>query len=762
MDVVLIRSRTRLPAALACVLALAPTHAPRADEWALCAPSSLPPAPPAGRQSTTIEADSATLREDGVSVAEGNVILRTPERTITSHRMNYDEDAGRAEASGEVTVREREVFLEGHRLRANLKTGETVMDKAGFTHPDSHGRGEADRIETTPGTTVITDGSFTTCDPGSNAWRLEAKSLELDHESGIGTAHHARLKVLGIPILYTPWISFPIGSDRKSGLLAPSFGNSGKAGTSLTLPLYLNLAPNYDATLRPRFTSRRGEVLGGQFRYLTERGTGTFEAEGLPKDRITGQGRSLLSFRHQHRFAPRLQSRVEYASASDVDYLRDLGAGIAIANTDYLRRFAELTYETRSLWIETQVEDIQILKRLRTPGDPYQVVPRLALESRLPERNRRFNFDFRGELARFEHHSEMVASGTRVDLRPSASFPVRSSFGYLLPRATLHYTGYDLSGVHEDVSNNSSRSVPVLSVDSGLLFSREVAFQDRDLTQTLEPRLYYLRVPYRGQDHLPLFDAGSFTSGYDHMFRDNRFSGTDRIGDANRLTLALDTRLLDGGGEVFGARLGQMRHLRDRRVRLCTTLDPGSGKYGCREEDAAWERSRSTWIAALRARPRRSFTIGGAIEHDSDESRNRRLSLDLRYHPSPERIFNLGYRQFPLRTSSAADVQESIDEVTETVNLSAHRDLGQSFRVLGSASYALEDDTLTEFHTGLEYESCCWRMRLLGQRYRTVEKGAPAHENSVFLQWELKGLTGFGSGLDQSLARPIPGYRNHF
>ena len=265
MDVVLIRSRTRLPAALACVLALAPTHAPRADEWAVCAPSSLPPAPPAGRQSTTIEADSATLREDGVSVAEGNVILRTPERTITSHRMNYDEDAGRAEASGEVTVREREVFLEGHRLRANLKTGETVMDKAGFTHPDSHGRGEADRIETTPGTTVITDGSFTTCDPGSNAWRLEAKSLELDHESGIGTAHHARLKVLGIPILYTPWISFPIGSDRKSGLLAPSFGMSGKAGTSLTLPLYLNLAPNYDATLTPRWVEQRGFGLETEF-----------------------------------------------------------------------------------------------------------------------------------------------------------------------------------------------------------------------------------------------------------------------------------------------------------------------------------------------------------------------------------------------------------------------------------------------------------------------------------------------------------------
>ena len=763
MDAALIRRlRTGWPAALACVLALVPAHAPRAGDWALCAPSTLPPPPAADRQSSTLQADSARLREDGVSVTEGNVILRTPERTITSHRMEYDAAAGRAEASGEVTVREREVFLEGSRLRANLETGETVLEEARYSHPDSHGRGDAKRIENNPRTTVITDGSYTTCDPGSNVWRLEASSFELDRESGIGTARHARLRIFELPVLYIPWISFPIGSERKSGLLIPSFGTSDNVGTSLTLPLYLNLAPNYDATLRPRFTSRRGEVLGGQFRYLTERGAGTLEAEALPEDRITGDSRSLLSFRQRHRFASGLDSRVEYARASDIDYLRDLGTGTAVATTDHLRRFAELAYEVPTLRFEAQVEDFQILKETEDRLDPYRVAPRLALDSRLPERNRRLNFDFRGEITRFEHHTDMVASGTRLDLRPSVVFPLRSSFGYLIPRATLLYTGYDLDDVAENVSDSPSRVVPTFSVDSGLYFDHEARVGERRFTHTLEPRLFYLRVAHRDQDRLPLFDAGSLTFGYDHMFRENRFSGTDRIGDADRLTLALDSRLLDGGREVLAARLGKMRHFRDRRVRLCTTSDPGPdtnmNEYRC--DGATRDRGRSTWIAALKARPHRSFTLGGKFEHDGGESRYRAISLDLRYHPSPERIVNVGYRRFPLNTYSLNRVQESVRDVTESVSLSVHRDLGRNLRVLGSASYALEEDTMTERYAGLEYDSCCWRVRVVAQRY--LPSGSNEHESSVMLQWELKGLAGAGSGSDRSRIRPIPGYRNPF
>ena len=312
MDAALIRRlRTGWPAAFACLLALLPAQVSRAAEWGLCAPPTLPP-PPEEREASTLQADSAGLREDGVSVAEGNVVLSTPERTITSDRMDYDAAAGTAEATGEVTVREREVFLEGSRLHANLETGEIVMNDARFRHhvcADSHGRGDAKRVEHNPRSTVVTDGSFTTCDPGSRAWRLHADSLELDHESGVGTARHARLSFFDFPLLYTPWISFPIGGDRKTGFLIPTFGSSGSAGTSVTLPYYLNLAPNYDATLRPRLTSRRGEVLGGQFRFLTEGGTGTLEAEVVPEDRITGDSRSLLSFQHRQQPSRRMSIR---------------------------------------------------------------------------------------------------------------------------------------------------------------------------------------------------------------------------------------------------------------------------------------------------------------------------------------------------------------------------------------------------------------------------------------------------------------------
>ena len=745
------------------MLALVAPHASRAGDWALCAPSTVPPPPATDLETSTIEGDTASLRDDGVSVVEGNVALRTPERTITSARMEYHAEDGRAEASGRVAIRERDVFLQGSRLEANFETGEMVLEDATYSHPDSHGRGDAKRIENDPRRTVITGGSFTTCDPGTNAWRLEADSLELDRESGTGTARNAHLSFFGFPLLYTPWITFPIGSDRKSGFLIPTFESSDNTGTSLTLPYYLNLAPNYDATLWPRLTSRRGEVLGGQFRFLTEGGAGTLEAEVLPDDRITGDSRSLVSFRHRYGSTPGLESEVQYARASDVNYLRDLDTGAAVANTDYLRQSAEVAYELPGLRFEIGVENFQILKNTPDHLDPYRMAPRVALESRLLERNWNLNLDFHGEAARFEHHTDLVAAGTRLDLRPSMYVPVRSSFGYLIPRATLHFTGYDLDEVAGDVPDSLSRTVPSFSIDGGLYFDHDVTVGERRFTQTLEPRLFYLRVPHRDQDRLPLFDAGSFSFGYDHMFRENRFSGTDRIGDADRLTLALDSRLLDGGREVFAARFGTMQHFRDRRVRLCTTADPVPDDLTrCRDvgDPDALDPSRSIWIAALRARPHDAFTVGGTIEHDGSESRYRAVSLDLRYHPSPERIVNLGYRRFPQETVSAGEVQEWVRDTTESVTLSAHHDLGPNVRVLGSASYALEKDTTTELYTGLEFDTCCWSARVVGQRY--LPSGGTDHESSVVLQLELKGLTGFGSGADRSRIRPVPGYRNPF
>ena len=763
MDAALIpRIRTGWPAVLTCALALLPAQVSRATEWGLCAPATLPPPPIEGLRASTLQADSARLREDGISVAEGNVVLSTPERTITSRKMELDEEAGLAEASGEVTVREKEVFLEGGRVSANLETGEIVVDDAKFIHPDSHGRGDAKRVEHAGTTTTITDGSFTTCDPGSRGWRLEADSLELDHEAGVGTARHASLTFFDFPLFYTPWISFPLGGARKTGFLVPTFGSSGNAGTSATFPYYFNLAPNYDATLRPRLTSRRGEVLGGQFRFLTETGTGALEAEVLPEDRRTGDSRSLLSARHRYRLAPNFDSQVQYARASDIDFLRDLGTGTEAAHTDHLHRFANLVYDGPTLRFAAEVEDFQILEDTPERLDPYRVAPRLALQSRLPERTQRSHFGFRGEVARFDHRSRLVASGTRVDLRPSVAIPFRSSYGYLLPRVTLNYTAYDLEEAPDDVTSSPTRTVPSFSVDGGLYFDHVTGVGERRFTQTFEPRFHYLRVPYRDQDHLPLFDAGSLTSGYDHMFRDNRFSGRDRIGDADRLTLAIDSRLLDGGREVLGTRIGTMRHFRDREVRLCTTADPEPGSRHCpaSDESGREDRSPATWIAAARARPHRSFTIGGAIEDDGGRSRHRALSLDLRYHPSPERIINVGYRRFPLETTAAGQVQESVHDVTESVSLSAHRDLGPNVRVLGSASYALAEDTMTEVYTGIEFDSCCWRARVIGQRY--LAGGSTDHENSVMLQLELKGLSGLGGSTDRTRVRPIPGYRNPF
>ena len=751
MDVTLSRPGGAWLIALACTLSLVPARTSQAGEWPLCTPSTLPPPPAPGLETTTIEADSATLSRDGIPVAEGNVILKSPERTITSRRMEYDPETEHFEAAGEVTVRSREMFLQGKRLGAKLDADETVLHDASFSHPESHGRGEAERIENVPGATLITGGSFTTCDPGSNAWRLEAKTLKLDRESRTGTARHARLRIRDVPVFYLPWISFPLGSERKTGLLTPSFGLSEKLGTTITQPLYLNLAPSYDATLRLRTMSRRGIGLAGRFRYLTERGEGAIEAEGLPEDRVTHDARSLVSFRHRQRFIPGLGARLEYARASDADYLRDLGVGREAADTDHLRRLAEATYEIPGWRLETRFEEFQTLKTSPSPSDPYRILPQVALDSRLPERNRRLNYDLRGEITRFEHRSAGVASGARTDVQPSVSFPVRMASGYLLPRAALRHTRYDLDRFDDGAAETSSRVVPVLSFDSGLFFDRTLTLRDRRFTQTLEPRLHYLRVPYRDQDHLPLFDAGALTFGYDHLFRENRFAGTDRIGDADRLTLALETRLLDEGRDVLGLRLAHARHFRDRRVRLCTTADPTWRSFECPEDGggaASLRAPRSAWVAALETRPHQALAIGGSIGHDGGPSRKRPLTLDLRYRPSPGQAFSAGYRRIPTVTEIIRQATEITKKITESISFSTHRDIGRHVRIFGSVSHALEKGRLTTANAGLEYDSCCWRVRLLGERHLRSGNGAPAYENLIWLQWELKGWTGAEFGLN--------------
>lgn len=751
MDVTFFRPGAGARIALACtLLLLAPARALQADEWPLCAPSTLPPPPAPGLESTTIEADSATIPRDGIPVAEGNVVLQGPERTITSRRMEYDPETERFDAAGAVTVRSRDVHLRGERLQGELDSDRTVIHDASFSHPESHGRGEAERIENVPGATTISGGSFTTCDPGSNAWRLEAKTLKLDRESRTGTAYHARLKIRDVPVFYLPWVSFPLGSERKTGLLTPSFGTSGNLGTTITQPLYLNLAPNYDATLRLRSMSRRGIALAGRFRYLTGGGEGVIEAEGLPRDRVTDDARSFLSIRHRHRLASGLGARLAYERASDAGYLRDLDLGNEAANTDYLQQLAEVTYDVPGWGFEAGVEQFQTLEVSPGPEAPYRSLPRVALDSRFPERNRRFNYDLHGEIVRFEHRSPDVASGVRIDVQPGVSFPIRRPGGYVLPRAALRYTRYDLDRFDEDVPETSARMIPMLSVDGGLLFDRGFAWQERRFTQTLEPRIHYLRVPYRDQDHLPLFDAGSITFDYDYLFGENRFSGADRIGDADRLTLGLGTRVLNDGRDVLGFRVAHTRHFRDRRVRLCTAADPAWRNFDCPEDGgpASAHPPRTAWVAALEARPHRSLTIGGSIGDGGGASRQHPLALDLRYRPSPRQTLGASYRRIPVATKSIREVLERAVKTTKSITLSAHRDLGRHVRVFGSVSHALEEDRLTTSQAGVEYDSCCWRVRVLGQRYLRSGRNVPSYENLLLFQWELKGWTGAEFGLN--------------
>ncbi len=719
----------RLPLLLLPLLAaLLPARPAAANDWSLCPAVPLPAPPPAELAAPSLEADSATVREDGVSVLEGGALVRLPGLEVRSERIEYHLEEGFAETAAPGTLRARDLYLEGERLRAHFDSGLMVAEEAEFFYPPAHGRGAAARIEYDGRTTALESASYTTCPPGSNVWRMKAASLELDDETGVGTARHARLEVHGVPVLYTPWISFPWKGQRRTGFLAPIYRTSRSLGDELSLPFYLNLAPNYDAVLQPHFTQNQGELLGARFRYLGARGRGNVRAEAQASDPDGGGTRGAFLLNHRQRLARGLNAGLTYRRASDADYFRDLGSRLGVGrNANHLRSVGTLDYRLARWSFGARVEHFQIIQREDDPVDrrPYREAPRLTAASRFPERNRRLNFGISGSFTRFEHDTRPERRGERIGLRPSVSFPIRAPRGFLVSRATLRH------GSNHFENNSTSHTIPELSIDGGLAFDRTFELREgRRAVQSLEPRLFYLWVPYEEQDSVPLVDSGALTPGFDLLFRRQRYTGTDRVGDENRLALGVVNRLLVDGREVLEARLGGTRHFLERRIRLS-------------EGESA---SRSAWAADARVRPSPRVTLGGATAQEGGDSESRRTSLDLRYRPASGRVLNLGYHSVP--------------DVAEAVSLSFHRDLPKGLRIFGNASRDIAVDRITGIAAGLEYESCCWRLRAVVQRYDLNED---RYDESLFLQIGIKGLTGGGLGRDiENRLDQIPGFGNRF
>lgn len=707
----------------------------------VAAPVSLKPEISDG--STAVRALSIRGLRSVEVVAEGEAEIVRDDFRLRADRLSYNELTDEVVAEGNVSLERGEDRLTSTRGRLIVfeRTGEFEQPSYSFatttrsqeTGLDREivGRGEADLIRLEGENLYRLDNAtYTTCKPESSDWYIKAGELELDYDRKVGVARATSLVFKGVPLLYWPRMSFPLAEQRQSGFLVPTVGASNKTGFDMAVPYYWNIAPNYDATIVPRLMTRRGLQLGGEFRYLSQNFEGQTRFEWMPRDRITGEARGLGSVQHTHALTDRLRASVNLNAVTDDEYFEDLSTTLSIASRRNLLREGRLDYYG-SWWQASAMA--QGFQTLRDDFEaPYQRLPQLTLNAQRNDLPAGAGFAFESEYVAFRHRDDAMVEGQRMSAYPQLSLPFQRPGWYVTPKVGVHYTRYDLQDpVMPGGATGITRSLPIFSVDAGMFFDRDSRIFGRNFQQTLEPRLYYVRIPYEDQSEIPIFDTARYDFGFAQIFSENRYSGIDRIGDANQLTAALTTRFIetDSGIERMRATIGQRYHFDDRRVGL-----PG---------EALSDFGRTDILAQFSGRLSRTLSLDFATQYSPEQGNTQRTNVRLRFQPEHLKVFNIGYRY-------SRDVLRDVD-------VSAQWPLWGRWYGVGRVTRSIEDKRTTEALLGLEYVSTCgcWALRTALHRFAVNPDDVT---NAFFFQLELTGIGGIGPSPMNLIRRSVPGY----
>ena len=684
-------------------------------------------------QEMQFSADQAKVENDDY-LLQGHVIGRRGGQQLSTDRMQYNADTDRAQVDGNVRYQSGGRVLEGDSATLRLNEDSGKISPARFWFTDQHIRGEAESVYLEGSTvTHLESALFTTCAEGSNDWLLKASSLRLDTEANEGIARHARIKFMHVPIFYFPYLSFPL-AGRKTGFLVPSIGETSVAGTEVSVPWYWNIAPQRDATLTPRFMARRGVLMEGEFRFLTEHSRGQLDLAHLSNDRVFDEDRSAVKLTHKSEPATGWRTGVDYRYVSDEDYLDDFGSELSTTSETHLERRGEVNYRAANWSANLLLQGYQTLdETLPKASYPYQRLPQFRLNTSDWSGPAGLSLGFSAEAVRFQRDEGVV--GSRYDMQPYISWPLRGAPGFLVPKLMLRHTQYALKDADPTVDDSPSRTVPIFSLDSSLIFERDLSSWGRAKIQTLEPRLFYLYAPEREQSNLivdelgvsKVFDSSLPLFGFSQMFRNNRFNGGDRVGDANQLTAALSTRFFnEKGKELLSMSLGRILYFRDRKVTL-----PG----GQIETDAA-----SDWVAELKSHWTQRMSSRASLQWNKEDEELERGTLDWRYQKDQRRVLRYGYRfeRESLKQFDAAFMWP----------------IASRWNLVGRWLHSVRDHVTLETLKGVQYESCCWAISLVQRDFRvhTVDEDL---SQSIWLQLELKGLTSVGRKVEDLLARDI-------
>ncbi|MCG6863758.1 MAG: LPS assembly protein LptD [Chromatiaceae bacterium] len=714
-------------------------------DWEYCGlrpvrlgPAVLPPQPNEEDQ-LFLSADTFDYDQDlDLLWLEGDVRMAQGSRRIGANKVVYDRETADLVGKGSIFVANPGVRLVAEEAQMNLESDTGSISDVHYRLTGKiNARGTAERAELVrPELTRYEDIVYSACRPNQNAWTLDAAELELDQDSGRGIARNAKLRIRGVPILYTPYLSFPIDDRRKSGILVPTFGNSDDNGIDVTVPYYWNIAPNMDATISPRYMSKRGLMLGTELRHLSRRQEVELYGEIIPEDsQFNDKARWGVRVEQSGRFARRWSSAVNFNAVSDDEYLEDFGNRLEVTSTRNIERRGDLSYWGDGWSLLTRLQDFQTVDaELPSQSKPYAQLPRVRFSMNPYSLESGIQLGAGAEYNYFQHDAKV--HGNRAVLQPYARWPLRRSYGHLIPELNLYFAGYDLQDQEPDKDDKPSYAIPSFNLDAELVFERTVNWFSRESLQTLEPRIFYLYTAFKDQDDQPVFDTSELSLSYFRLFQPNRFSGWDRIGDANQLTVGLTSRTIamNSGLELLRASVGQTLYFRDREVQI---VGP--------PQDA----SSSPISGMLSARLLQNWTGRASVEYDPNQETDRSLkrTLELHYQARDNRLLNLTYR-FDLGTGEETRYEDT--------DLSFRLPVNQQIQLVGRWNYSLLNSQTVEAFAGLEYGQCCWRLRLVGRHLQN--KPDSAGSTSVMVQVELAGLGSIGQHVDKLFERGIYGY----
>jgi len=722
-----------------------------------------------------VEASRTQVAADKIQL-EGDVSLRQGSRRIQAGAMTYDKQTEQASLTDGVEIRQPGMLVRGSVAEVNMAGRDAQFRDGEFVLHEQHMRGNAGSItHRSDGVVVLKDGSITSCEPGRESWLIKGRRLSVDPKRHQGSGRGVVVELAGIPVLYTPYITFPVGDQRQSGLLVPSISTS-EGGIDITLPWYWNIAPNYDATLAPRFAEGHGAMLETEWRFLNTYSLNTLNLAGLYNDegggdpdidRLISEGtdeRTLRPYKGENRWLAHLQhdgggntrwySDINYAKVSDVDYFRDLmPESFSISNSTYLDQVATLGYHLDHWNLNAQVQSFQ---NLLVDLDPsYRQLPRLQMNGRYHWGAVALAMD--NEWTRFSHQDADFVTGQRAFLDYSLEWNRQWLWGYVRPNLGVQALAYrlDPDTLRAGADNSPTLDAPYASLDTGLIFERNGG------RQTLEPRLFYLFRDHA--DHSALysvtpgdpsesqdvnFDTTLLTFSYDQLFRARRFAGGDRLGDANQLAVGITSRWLSGDHTqtLASVSVGQVIYFRDREVSLTHNDDTQT----IEESDLA------TQISAQVAD---HVWLRGDFLYNPERDHLMRATTGVEYSDAARRHMRLGYRF--VREDEVENATLPVDQLDAAFALP----VGEQWQVVGRLFYDLDAQRELDVFIGFEYDDCCYRLRVLARRWLDSKLAALVndqnrhYDDGLFLEIDLKGLASSGNRVQKLLSESIPGFR---